>query len=51
MTDVSNFHTISVGSVHLVTTIVPILGRQLLELGGDVIGCPRVHVPVGVDAV
>lgn len=51
LTNMSNFHTCSVGHVHLVMAVVSLPHGELVELSGDVICGACVNVPIGVDAV
>lgn len=51
VTDLIYLHTCSTRRVDLVIAIVLVPHRELLEFAGDVIGRPRVRVPVGVDAI
>ena len=51
MTNVTNPHTCTIGSVDLVLAAVFLPRGHLLELAGDVFSGPTVNVPIGVDAV
>lgn len=46
-----NFHTCSIGRVHLIISLVLVADGQLIQLAGDVIRCSRVHIPIGVDSI
>jgi hypothetical protein len=47
-TDVSNLHTCPICSLNVVVPVVAFMHGELFNLTGDVVGCPRVQIPVGV---
>ena len=51
MTNVTNMHTCTTRTVHLITTVILVLESQLLEFSNNVIFGSSVGVPVGVDGV
>jgi hypothetical protein len=51
MTNVVDFHTIAVCSVHTVTSLVLVMSGELIQRTSDVVGGASVCVPVGVNAI
>ena len=51
VTNVTNLHTFSTGSVDVVLAAVLLTHGHLLEFTGDVVGCAAVHIPVCVHSI
>lgn len=51
MTNMTDVHTCTVCSVHLLIAVVPVVDRQLFELSGDVVRSSGVHIPIGIHTV
>jgi hypothetical protein len=51
MTNMKNMHTLSTCSVHLVTTLVPIMKREIIEFPSNVVSSPGIAVPVIVHII
>src|SRR6266540_1073684 len=46
-----NNHTCTISRVHLITTIVLLAHHQLVQIGRDVVGSPRISIPICVNSV
>src|SRR5437762_1640117 len=46
-----NNHTCTIGHVHLIMTIVLLAHCQLVKVGRDVVGSPRISVPICINIV
>ena len=51
VTNMTNMHTCTIGGVNLITPMVFVPERQLLQVAGDMVGGAGIRVPVGVDGV
>ena len=51
VTNMTNFHTLSVCSVNLIVDVVLVVDGQLVEFAGDVIGGASVQIPVGIYSI
>ena len=51
ITNMANVHTYAIGGMNLLIPIVFVLHGECLQRSGDVIGRPRVNIPIGIDTV
>ena len=51
ITNMTNIHIYTTGCVDLLVPIVAIPRVKLVQIARNVISCPRVIVPIGVDAI
>lgn len=51
MTDMRNVQTCSIADLNLLLAIVPLLYGQSIQITCDVVGCPCISIPIGVNLV
>jgi hypothetical protein len=51
MTGVGNMQTYAIADVHFLVAVVALADVKAVEVVGDVVGCPGIHVPGWVSDV
>jgi hypothetical protein len=51
MTNVFNMHTCAIGYVDLIRAIILVFHGKFLKLSTDMIGCPWVSIPIGINSI